>query len=554
MSESPELRKIVSERLIAGTHECVICLELIKRHDELWSCRNCFGVFHFRCMKAWVAKNAEEREQQLQSTSGVASVQEMSSFSCAWCRAQYRKEILQRGYVCFCGKVEKPAVGELLTPGSCGNPCERHQPDPQCVHRCVLMCHPGPCPPCTRTREVVCYCGKQTKVVGCSSGTSGFECDGICGKPRDCGKHCCTSPCHEGPCPICTVVVKTLCHCGASHKWSRCGDPEALSDSTEGFCCGVVCQKMRDCGNHICGQLCHTGPCELCYRTPQRQVYCPCGKARVTVERSSCLDPVPSCGSLCQLPLPCGDLCQLKCHDDTPCAPCKEMKTGKCTCGKKKVTFPCFVQYLPPEQYETARVQCGLPPECIPSSYPPKCKQVCRRQLSCERHHCKEVCCTDLDHTCYQICTRKLTCGQHQCGQLCHDGRCAPCTLKSYSRLYCRCRETWVEPPVPCGQPVPECSRPCSIPRPCGHPPYHTCHASSECPKCVVPVEKLCASHHKPLPYHHPCHLVDVSCGRKCGKHLPCCGRPCALVCHGGVCEHKCTQRFPTLTDVTRSA
>lgn len=33
---------------------------------------------------------------------------------------------------------------------TCGQVCGRSRTDrrPDCTHRCTLLCHPGPCPPC----------------------------------------------------------------------------------------------------------------------------------------------------------------------------------------------------------------------------------------------------------------------------------------------------------------------------------------------------------------------------------------------------------------------
>ena len=46
-----------------------------------------------------------------------------------------------------------------------------------------------------------------------------------------------------------------------------------------------------------------------------------------------------------------------------------------------------------------------------------------------------------------------------------------------------------------------------------------------------------------------PCHLTEISCGKLCGKPLPCGRHTCILTCHGGVCPTTCSQPCP----VTRS-
>lgn len=544
--DPPELVKQLSDDLSSGTYECAVCSEVVTRKHRLWSCRSCYGVFHLPCIAHWAETQYREREKQLRSTSAVDEVSLEGKVRCPLCQALNERHTTTV-YTCYCGKVTNPPMDAMLVPGSCGQPCERRHADSNCPHRCNLLCHPGPCPPCTRTRSQACYCGKNSKTVGCSSEVYGYECGQPCGKLMDCGHHHCPVPCHDGPCPVCTVTVKEACYCGATSRLRRCADDP-------GFRCTKRCCKMRDCGHHECGLLCHPGSCEICLRLPSRQRYCPCGKTLVKVVRTSCLDPVPSCGLPCELPLLCGHLCWFVCHDDSPCAPCKEMVKAVCPCGSKEFTFPCFCQYLPQEEWAAAAKMAEVPPECLPPCYPPKCQRLCRKQLSCHKHKCANTCCTDVDHTCFQICTKKLSCGVHQCGQLCHQGPCPLCTHVSYEPLYCRCRRTWIDPPIPCGTKPPKCNHPCVVPRPCGHPANHPCHIEPECPNCVIPVEKLCASHQLPMPYHMPCYMTGVSCGKKCGKVLPCCGKSCEKVCHTGPCQHNCTQKFPSFAEALKKS
>lgn len=544
MSDLPELVQQLSSDLVSGAYECVVCSEPVARQQRLWACRSCSGVFHLQCVAHWAETKRKERERLLRSTSAHEEAGAACKFRCPLCQGLCEEAVL-RQFMCYCGKVEDPPAEAMLVPGSCGQPCERRRADPNCPHRCTLMCHPGPCPPCTRTRQQTCYCGKHAKTVGCSSGEYGFECGEACGKQLDCGHHRCSAPCHDGDCPVCTVLERDTCYCGATTRQRRCAE-------APGFRCANRCPKKRDCGHHECGAVCHPGPCETCLRMPGRQQLCPCGKARVTVLRTSCLDPVPSCGLPCELPLPCGHLCWDTCHDDSPCAPCRESVSERCACGSRQFTIPCFCAYLPPSAWAAAAKRAGMDPAILPSEYPPRCPKGCRALLSCRKHKCVRVCCTDQDHICLQICSKKLSCGQHQCGQLCHQGACSPCSHMSYERLYCRCRRSWVDPPVPCGTRPPKCNHPCVVPRPCGHPANHPCHIESECPQCAVPVEKRCASHSTTMPYHMPCYMSEVSCGRKCGKNLSCCGKVCELTCHGGPCTHKCTNKYPSFADIVK--
>ena len=54
-----------------------------------------------------------------------------------------------RQYMCMCGAVADPAFDPWLLPHTCGATCG-HELQPACGHSCLLLCHPGPCPPCPR--------------------------------------------------------------------------------------------------------------------------------------------------------------------------------------------------------------------------------------------------------------------------------------------------------------------------------------------------------------------------------------------------------------------
>lgn len=70
---------------------------------------------------------------------------------------------------------------------------------------------------------------------------------------------------------------------------------------------------MLSCEAHRCQQVCHSGPCQPCPRSPSLVKTCPCSQTPLTKllelgysERRSCTDPIPSCGKTCNKPLPCG--------------------------------------------------------------------------------------------------------------------------------------------------------------------------------------------------------------------------------------------------------
>ncbi len=73
----------------------------------------------------------------------------LGTWGCPKCRAEYLGVGAPREYRCMCGKVVDPGFDPWLLPHTCGATCDR-QLQPPCGHDCVLLCHPGPCPPCPR--------------------------------------------------------------------------------------------------------------------------------------------------------------------------------------------------------------------------------------------------------------------------------------------------------------------------------------------------------------------------------------------------------------------
>lgn len=94
-------------------------------------------------------------------------------------------------------------------------------------------------------------------------------------------------------------------------------------------------------------------------------------------------------------------------------------------------------------------------------------------------------------HCCTGQCQRRILCS-HPCLFPCHPGPCPPCLVHPiYDVLYCACGKTSTSSlplPLPCGTKPPTCTRPCRLPRACGHPyglPHqHRCHYG-KCPACA---------------------------------------------------------------------
>lgn len=51
--------------------------------------------------------------------------------------------------------------------------CYRSLPG-SCTHSCLLLCHPGPCPPCPLLVDASCHCGKAVMKQRC--GNNEFSC------------------------------------------------------------------------------------------------------------------------------------------------------------------------------------------------------------------------------------------------------------------------------------------------------------------------------------------------------------------------------------------
>ena len=133
---------------------------------------------------------------------------------------------------------------------------------------------------------------------------------------------------------------------------------------------------------------------------------------------------------------------------------------------------------------------------------PPRCRKECQAPSKC--HHPA----SDNRHSC-------------------HPGPCPPCKQTCHKSL-------------PCGH---TCAAPChenvkvrveDKNRPAGpweaKGPQWTITALP-CPPCEAPVEVTCLGGHETAAW--PCHSAKpASCGRRCGRELPCQNCACARDCH----------------------
>ena len=150
-----------------------------------------------------------------------------------------------------------PAPPRIATPHSCAQPCSR--PRAGCTHACPLPCHPGPCPPCAVTIQAACFCKKEQHSAKCQVGlsASAFSCGQPCRKLLRCGNsvHVCAETCHEGPCPPCPEREEVRCWCGRETKQVGCGEAKA-EETTK---CVIVEDDGSErlwMGSYGCGHPC----------------------------------------------------------------------------------------------------------------------------------------------------------------------------------------------------------------------------------------------------------------------------------------------------------
>lgn len=534
---------------------CLICIGTVKRADSIWSCQSCYTFFHLLCIQRWandsISLKRISHEQQEGYYNNMGEYVPKPALSVHWdcpkCRKEYEPVDIPRHYDCFCGKEQNPQNHLWLIPHSCGETCMKRLV-PNCGHSCVLLCHPGPCPPCPQTISVSCKCGQSAKkTIRCSQRS--WTCLKTCKQKRNCGIHECGEVCHSTEeCPPCKSRSKQKCLCGAKTKEVNCSESR--------WQCGKVCGKMYACGLHQCAQGCHEGDCGECPMGMPRT--CPCGK---TSSVAACSEDIGTCGDTCQKFLDCGEhRCSERCHPGK-CGQCMEIVKKPCRCGNMTKEVACHKQLI--------------------------CETKCKTIRSCNKHPCNRKCCDGQCPPCDKICGKTLPCGKHKCTSMCHQGPCYPCNQKA--TVKCRCAGTTLE--VPCGREKKvgsiKCRLPCRISSKCHHTNPHHCH-QGDCPpcqqicglkndttKCEHPCEAKCHDavkvvtkdkNFKPVgPWDTPMEIVEIkqlphpqcevkvpvtcigghetslwpcynskptSCGRECGRALRCGVHTCPKQCH----------------------
>ncbi|CAK9293064.1 unnamed protein product [Gordionus sp. m RMFG-2023] len=584
--ENAKVLQLVKETLDQSSdNTCLICIGTIKRKHPIWSCSSCYALFHLQCLQTWINDGAYKTA----INPIIRSEFDLDiKWTCPKCRQDYEKNQIPKVYTCFCGKVENPSynlsIDNWVLPHSCGNTCGKTLKS--CVHTCLLLCHPGPCPPCPKTINLSCHCGSSAPHIRrCAA--SAWSCSQKCRRKLNCGHHTCALNCHSGPCPTCKKESLQTCLCGRGLEKRSCQDSL--------WQCEKICDKPFSCGYHECEKVCHAGPCSIyCPKSGERS--CPCGK--IKHKGIPCFKDVPCCGQTCDKPMPCRlHKCPERCHIGT-CGLCTYSVLKTCRCGSAKRTLLCHKDYI--------------------------CDNKCEKYRNCGVHLCKRKCCNGNCNNCDQVCGATLNCRKHKCTSPCHRGMCYPCPLTM--KISCACEKTVKS--VPCGKdnhikppackeicktkprchhdvlkehlchfgPCPPCELTCNKELLCGHKCLQACHdfqyvfnepttankeanyqittkkrnapwepkielkltlTNSECPPCKQLIALKCLGNH--MTKNFECNEAErigfvFSCGVECGRILQCGNHTCSKICHSNtkdlddqceICENPCQKSRP---------
>ncbi|KAH9702512.1 NF-X1-type zinc finger protein NFXL2 [Citrus sinensis] len=520
-SQSPsELSKIKSflASSSSGALSCLICLERIKPSDPTWHCSTlCYSIFHLICIQSWARQSSDLSASLAASRLPITAEKaaESSTWNCPKCRSQYSKSQIPKKYLCFCGKLEDPySEDPWILPHSCNEICNRPLQN-NCGHFCLLLCHPGPCPPCPKLVNSSCFCRKFQEVRRC--GFKSFSCNKICSKPLDCRTHKCLQICHEGPCPPCKARAVYMCRCGRVEEERECCERD--------FRCENACGKALDCGKHVCERGCHVGQCGGCPLPGKRT--CPCGKR--VYEGMSCDVAVPLCGATCDKMLSCRiHRCHDRCHRGPCIGTCRMVIAKLCRCRSLKKEM---------DHLYVNKFEIGMDCLNLEGFY-------CQRMRDCGRHACKRRCCNGDCPPCSEICGKRLLCKNHKCPSPCH--RChgprpppnPEFTLKTKKKK--SNHQSEVTPGSPC-PPCPELIWRSCVGEHIGAERMMVCSDRTQ-----FSCDNLCGN---PLPCGNHyctkyCHAlksqsslsVETRSAESCEERLPTCPHSCPLPCHPGVC------------------
>ncbi|KAJ3084893.1 FKBP12-associated protein [Rhizoclosmatium hyalinum] len=363
-----DLAARLTSQLKSGSYECMICYDLVRPKDQIWSCAN-------RALNAVPHSCGDQCLKQRNCTHKCTAV--CHPGPCEKC------ELMAPEMECYCGKVVlkfRCADVEESMDLSCNQTCGKLL---SCgKHTCPNPCHDSACAPCPEQISVDCVCGKCTTDVPCDYDINKevFQCAEVCGVEFPCGVHTCEEVCHthvEGE--VCATDPKRIetCPCGAESVTELLGVMyPPIPCGTAPPACNRPCRLPLACGHvSYSTHSCHprSEPCPKCMIFVDRQCACgkttmkniPCSRVGSPSCGSPCLKPVEGCSHPCRRachpgdcidatnkclekcqrirPI-CGHICTYPCHRKDFCTedkPCKQLVRETCVCGHKTAEFPC---------------------------------------------------------------------------------------------------------------------------------------------------------------------------------------------------------------------
>lgn len=308
------------------------------------------------------------------------------------------------------------------------------------VHRCQKDCHPPSRTPatCPRSPSVLTHCPCGKHVLDPSSSdffppTADLSrasckdpiptCNSICLRPLDGCSHVCSSPCHTGPCPPCSIMLVRPCRCGAITRDVACSAADRFGE----ILCDRPCKALRACGRHQCNRVC----------CPLASLAMPAGKGKAkkratnTEDLDEAIGGLHECDLVCGKPLTCGNhRCEERDHRGA-CPPClrssfDEVSTNSCSILVRALN-------IRPLQLVC---NCGLTPLIPPIP--------CGTRVNCTRP-----------------CARPPpACGHSRTPHACHEDPtpCPPCPF--LTQKLCACGKKSVDN-VRCSQEKVSCGTPC---------------------------------------------------------------------------------------------
>ncbi|KAF2212797.1 hypothetical protein CERZMDRAFT_41034 [Cercospora zeae-maydis SCOH1-5] len=332
---------------------------------------------------------------------------------------------------CSCGKTPLHELSDMPRTScqddvpSCSKPCDKELP---CGHLCPQVCHVGSCGSCLKTVTINCRCERTSHSTVCHQGVDEPpQCMRVCRITLNCGRHMCDEHC-------CTGERKAHERQASRKKGRPLGSaPRTAEEGYEAeHICTRQCGRLLKCGNHVCEELCHKGPCGSCREAIFEEIACNCGRT-VLQPPLPCGTQPPPCRYPCERPKACGHpQVAHNCHqDDDTCPKCPFLTPKMCMCGKKA---------LKNQQCWLRDVSCGT---------------MCGQKLKCGVHFCRKQChrkgqCEDAGgQACTQPCGKeKKVCG-HPDEAPCHAPfackESKPCSNKIFITCECQAQKQEVK-------------------------------------------------------------------------------------------------------------